>query len=88
VLPSHVLVLFCLLFWFRMFSSCCLDGMSKIRSHAPMLCHAGREWDEYEKIRQLRPLSEKAESSSVADLVRLPGFEPGYSAWEADVLPS
>lgn len=20
--------------------------------------------------------------------VRLPGFEPGYSAWEADVLPS
>ena len=24
----------------------------------------------------------------VLNLVRLPGFEPGYSAWEADVLPS
>lgn len=31
----------------------------------------------------------KHNNSSNSEIeVRLPGFEPGYSAWEADVLPS
>ena len=97
VLPSHVLVLGCLLFGFWLFSSCCLDGKSVILTHAPMFCHVGmngmsmRESGSINLGQVVKVDSieqNKAESCSVVGLVRLPGFEPGYSAWEADVLPS